>query len=148
MIDSRELLLLSERLARGTCEADWRAAVSRAYYSAFHHAREFFQALGFDVPRSDAAHAFFWRRMENSGHAALKSAGSTLVQLRRQRNRADYDVHETVIQRDARSVITRAAETIHLIDSLGSGDRQAAIEVIRTYERDVLRETTWRVRPR
>lgn len=148
MIDSGEMLSLAERLARGTTEADWRASVSRAYYAAFHHARAFFESLEFEVPRSDAAHAFFWRRLENSQHASLKSAGSALVQLRRQRNRADYDVNETVIQRDAHAAIVRSSETIRLIDSLGPNDRQAAVEAIKKYERDVLRESTWRNRPR
>ena len=105
-------------------------------------------ALARGGSESDAAHAFFWRRLENAGHPVLKSAGSALVQLRRQRNRADYDLGETVIQRDANAAITRATETIRSIDSLGPDDRRAAIEIIKAYERDVLRETTWRPRPR
>jgi hypothetical protein len=32
----RDFLPLAARLAGGTTEADWRSAVSRAYYAAFH----------------------------------------------------------------------------------------------------------------
>lgn len=148
MIRSTELLDLASTLANGTSEVQWRAAISRAYYAAFHQARDFFQSLGFDVPRSDTAHAFFWRRLENSGNKSLRQAGTALVLLRRQRNRADYDVEETVIQRDAHGAITNSAETIRAINSLGHDDRRAAVDVIKAYERDVLRETTWRPRPR
>ena len=34
------------------------------------------------------------------------------------------------------------------IATLTPDDRQAAVEIIKAYERDVLRETTWRPRPR
>lgn len=148
MIRSAELLSLARTLAAGTTEVHWRAAISRAYYAAFHQARDFLQSLGFDVPRSDTAHAFLWRRLENSGHKTLQQAGTALVQLRRQRNRADYDVAESVIQRDANAAITNASETIRAIGSLSQDDLQAAAEVIKNYERAVLRETTWRPRPR
>jgi uncharacterized protein (UPF0332 family) len=32
----------AERLARGATEADWRSAISRTYYAAFHFFRKFF----------------------------------------------------------------------------------------------------------
>src|SRR5438477_485799 len=36
----RDFLSLAARLAADVTEADWRAAVSRAYYAAFHVARQ------------------------------------------------------------------------------------------------------------
>jgi hypothetical protein len=41
----RDFLQLARRLSRGTAEADWRTAVSRAYYAAFHIARRLFADL-------------------------------------------------------------------------------------------------------
>ena len=51
----REFLSLAARLASGGAEADWRTAVSRAYYAAFHVARRLFADLNFTVPRADRA---------------------------------------------------------------------------------------------
>jgi uncharacterized protein (UPF0332 family) len=36
----RDFLVLAKKLAAGGTEADWRSVVSRAYYAAFHVARE------------------------------------------------------------------------------------------------------------
>lgn len=50
MIRPRDQLKLAESLCRGTSESEWRCAVGRAYFAAFHQAREFLQALGFQIP--------------------------------------------------------------------------------------------------
>jgi len=36
----RELLAVAQQLAGAGTEAEWRSAISRAYYAAFHVARE------------------------------------------------------------------------------------------------------------
>jgi uncharacterized protein (UPF0332 family) len=98
MIRGEEFLKLAEAYATGTSEADWRSAVSRAYYAAFHVARDFMTSLGFVTPRAEAAHAFLWRRLGNCGLAPLALAGSRLNQLRGERNRADYDLNSDYLE--------------------------------------------------
>jgi hypothetical protein len=46
----RDFLALAARLARDTTEADWRTAVSRAYYTAFHVTRQLLVDLNFTIP--------------------------------------------------------------------------------------------------
>src|SRR5206468_7212368 len=87
----RDLLLLAARLAAGTTEADWRTAISRAYYAAFHVARRLLADLNFTVPRADRAHQYLAFRLSNCGESAVEQAGRDLETLRRLRNRADYD---------------------------------------------------------
>src|SRR5918912_522186 len=58
----REFLPLAARLAAGGTEPEWRSAVSRAYYAAFHVARELFTDLGFTVPRAEQAHRYLTLR--------------------------------------------------------------------------------------
>ena len=57
MITPRDLMDVADILITGTHEAEWRSAVSRAYYSAFHAGRLLLRACGFDVPQADQAHA-------------------------------------------------------------------------------------------
>ena len=64
------------------------------------------------------------------------------------RNRADYDLAGDVSRRTALSAVETATAIFQIIGALTPDDREAAIEIIKTYERDVLRETTWRARPR
>lgn len=148
MILDRDVLRLAEKMSTAGNEAEWRCAISRAYYAAFHHARDLLQALGFEVPRGEQAHAFLWKRLQSCGNPSLGLAGSNLNQLRGQRNRADYDLAGDVSQRTAMTAVERANAIFQVLDSLSPDDREAAVEIIKAYERDILRETTWRARPR
>jgi hypothetical protein len=58
MIAGKDFLTLAEIWINGVTEAEWRCAVSRAYYAAFHEARHLLWDLGFTVPLGDQAHAF------------------------------------------------------------------------------------------
>src|SRR5438876_3717736 len=100
-MDFREYLSLAFTLANGGTEAEWRSATSRAYYAAFHVARELLSDLGFIVPRGDRAHAYLWLGLGNSGEAPVITAGKNLNDLRGERNRADYDAHRSLSQVDA-----------------------------------------------
>ncbi len=143
-MDFREYLSLANNLVNSTTEGEWRTAVSRAYYAAFHVARELLFALNFRVPHAERAHGCLWLRLANAGHADVQEAGNRLNALRRERNRSDYDAHLTVRQAMARNHIQRADEIIQALDA-------AALEPIRTqiadamkiYERDVLKDVTW-----
>lgn len=148
MILDTDLLRLAEKLSLSTTEPEWRCAVSRAYYAAFHHGRDLLQALGFEPPRGEIAHAYLWRRLQSCGNPSLGMAGSDLNQLRGQRNRADYDLAGDVSHRTAMTAVETAAAIFRIIDALTPDDREVAIEIIKAYERDVLREPTWRPRPR
>src|SRR5205807_1980650 len=65
-MNPQEFLALARSLAAGGTEAAWRSAVSRAYYAAFHVARELFGALRFTVPYGDQAHRYLTLRLSNS----------------------------------------------------------------------------------
>ena len=75
-------------------------------------------------------------------------AGSLLSELRNSRNRADYDVADEFPVDDARCAVESASDILQILDTLTPDVRHAAMETMRVYERDVLRETTWRQRPR
>jgi hypothetical protein len=83
-------------------------------------------------------------RLSNSGNAEVQKVGFMLGDLRRQRNRADYDDHISVKQPEATQDVQFAKEVIQALDA-------AAIEPVRTqitdamkvYERDVLHDVTW-----
>ena len=110
----RDFLLLATRLAAGTTEADWRTAVSRAYYAAFHIARRSFADSEFTVHRADRAHQYLVFRLSNSGESIVEQTGRDLDTLRRLRNRADYDETPTLTQSQAAAAV-RIAEGHHPI---------------------------------
>ena len=83
MIGAHELLKLAEVLSRGTSESEWRCAVGRAYYAAFHQARDLLQTLGFQIPRAELVHAFLWKRLLSCGRSSVGTAGSKRSEERR-----------------------------------------------------------------
>ena len=103
--------------AQNRNESARRSAVSRAYYGAFHLAREFLTELGVDVPANATGHEFVVLRLENCGYSEAYEAGSLLADIRTERNRADYDLASQRIARieTVRVVIERAAEIHRLL---------------------------------
>ncbi len=141
----RDFLAVASNLAAGDEEAEWRSAVSRAYYAVFHVACEWLHGLGFQVPRADRAHAYLWRRLSNCGDAPISNAGRSLNELRGRRNEADYDSHRSVFRVDAENAVKLAEELVESLDAVLDADHRDQIaEAIKAYERDVLKEDTWR----
>ena len=86
-MNGRDFLRSARRLAAGRDEADWRSAVSRAYYAAFHVGRLLLEDLHFTMPRMDKAHSFVYMRLHNCGDLLVATAGKHLGMLRDDRNR-------------------------------------------------------------
>jgi uncharacterized protein (UPF0332 family) len=140
----RDFLLLAARLAAGSTEADWRTAVSRAYYAAFHIARQLFVDLQFTVPRADRAHQYLVFRLSNCGEPAVEQAGRDLETLRRLRNRADCDATPAVTQGQAAAAVQLAEGIILVLDAARQEPARTQIrDALIIYERDVLRDVTW-----
>jgi uncharacterized protein (UPF0332 family) len=140
----RDFLLLASRLALNAGEADWRTAVSRAYYAAFHVARLMFADLNFTVPRADRAHQYLVYRLSNCGESAVEQAGRDLDTLRRLRNRADYDDVPSVTQVQAASAVQLAQVIIQTLDAARQQPAQTRMrDAMIAYERDVLKDVTW-----
>src|SRR3954468_7630567 len=100
-MNPREFLDLADEWSAGSREGEWRSAVSRAYYAAFHVARSLFLHCGFSVPPGDQAHGYQMVRLANAGHPDVQRVGNNLNDLRRVRNQADYDLSTSFTQRNS-----------------------------------------------
>ncbi len=72
--------------------------------------------------------------------------GTKLNDLRKARNRADYELEHSVDAASALEKVQAAADIIELLDDVA---KETAIlaqitEAMKNYERDVLRDVTWR----
>jgi uncharacterized protein (UPF0332 family) len=140
----RDFLSLAARLAAGATEADWRTAVSRAYYADIHVARRLLADLNFTVPRADRAHQYLVFRLSNCGESALEQAGRDLETLRRLRNRADYDDVPALPQPQAAAAAQLAEGIIRVLDAARQEPTRTRIkDAMIVYERDVLHDVTW-----
>jgi uncharacterized protein (UPF0332 family) len=148
LMNFRDYLPLARSLVTGSTEAEWRTAISRAYYAAFHVARDLLIALGFQVPRADRAHGYLWIRLANSGEAAVQMAGNRLNALRGQRNRADYDQRSSIPVATATNDVQAAEDIIRALDAAAVDPIRSQITTtMRDYERDILKDVTWQPPP-
>lgn len=143
-MNGRDFLPVATRLAAASTEADWRTAVGRAYYAAFHVARRLFTDLRFLVPRADRAHQYLVFRLSNCGEPPVEQAGRDLETLRRLRNRADYDESPPLTQAQAAAAVRLADDIIRVLDDARPDPPRTRIrDAMIAYERDVLHDVTW-----
>jgi hypothetical protein len=75
----------------------------------------------------------------------LQTAGQNLNKLRRERNQADYDVDQPFAHANARFQVRLARQ---VVQALAAGrvepTRTTILNAMRVYERDVLKNVTWR----
>jgi uncharacterized protein (UPF0332 family) len=138
----RDFLPLARSLARGNDEAEWRTAVSRAYYAAFHTARDLLTDLGFGTPRADTAHEYLYRRLNNCGLAPVQSAARRLHDLRRFRNQADYDFARPLGKAGAATQLSAAERIVQALDALAPDERTRMTDAMKDYERQI-GDVTW-----
>src|SRR5438876_4458868 len=93
-----EFLDTTDRLSQGSTEGDWRSAVSRAYYAAFHYFREFFLSNGLDIGRSAQSHFNLYTGLLSCGIASVTGFGTRVDDLRDRRVWADYELMKTLDQ--------------------------------------------------
>src|SRR5437870_12617667 len=96
-MNPRENLDLAERLVQGPGTAEYRCAISRAYYAVYNVADQFLVRMGF-VPPAANYHVALQRRLLNSGDDELKQIGSSLGGFHKQRIRADYRMDDTRVE--------------------------------------------------
>lgn len=144
-MDPRDFLTLAESLASEDDEAAWRSALSRAYYGAYHVARRLLSSCGFSAPRGDRAHAYLWLRLSNAANSEVVATGRNLQALRGYRNFADYDLDRPFPRTLAKNQVRIAQHAVLVLESAAAEPVKSQItDAIKTYERDILQEVTWK----
>ena len=143
-MNSRDFLNLADTLLQWPTEAAWRSAVSRAYYAAFHTARELLIQCGFQVPATDSAHTYLAYRLSNCGELQIELAGRKLSSLRHERNRCDYDVIRSRTAYLCSTQVQIARGIIQILDAAQSEPTKTQITSgMKLYERTILKQVTW-----
>jgi uncharacterized protein (UPF0332 family) len=142
-MNGRDFLDTARYLVARGGESDGRSGASRAYYSAFHAARDLLTALRFRTPRADRAHNYLYVRLNNCGDARIQYAAFLLNKLRGLRNEADYDVHQPFKLTDANKTIADADRILQALDGLTPTDHIQITSAMKLYEQGI-GDVTWR----
>ena len=141
-MNGRDFLPAARRMTAGSQEADWRSAASRAYYAAFHGARDVLAALRFRTPRADRAHNYLYVRLNNCGIPSVEHAANDLHDLRTLRNIADYDVGQSFMSQEAAGAVDSAETILKVFDALTPAERTKMTDTIKLYEKQI-GDVTW-----
>src|ERR1051326_3332051 len=109
-----EWLLAEQRHAAGL-----RSAVSRAYYAAHHHVKDFVESAGVRIVGSGAAHADVWNHLTNVGDPDIERVGIDLTRLHAARIDADYrlSVRQIEIQTTAGTWVAKARDLFTVVEA-------------------------------
>ena len=107
----RDFLVLASNLSNGTTEAEWRSAVSRAYYAAFHAAQAVLFLEGIKARTHSGVVNQFGLLLVKSGKVDAKY-GKFLSNLKEDREVGDYEVYAPIEEEDARNALKEAEEFV------------------------------------
>ncbi len=142
-MNGRDFFELAVQLYDGESASELRSCVSRAYYGAFHVAREFVDAeCRVNLPADAACHTKLHQLLESSGNDILANIGRRLGSLRNARNSADYrlDHAPSNTKKNAMLHLEIAREIIDRVQNgLEPSSRTTAIDEIRNKASAVFR---------
>jgi len=143
-MDPKQFQYLASRLAEyGTHPVEFRTAISRAYYAAFHSGLNLLKGMGFHIVKNEYAHNEVYKHFNNSGDKDLEIAASKINNLRTKRNHADYHLERTDVefQKNAKTWVHSAERLIENMDRSCNGkNRTQIIKAIRNWKTIVRRK--------
>jgi uncharacterized protein (UPF0332 family) len=147
-MDPRDFISLALRLTTSQNKADLRSAVSRAYYGAFHVARQLLIDVGLRWPRKESyaaeIHVKVRHCLSQSANLDAMFAGDQLWSLRDLRNQADYEL-DSIKFKSSAQVVPLVRVAMEIVDTLDRCRAEPAFsevrDRIRRYARDVPRIT-------
>lgn len=128
-MNATEFISVATQLLAGEGEGRLRSAVSRAYYGAFHVAKQFLVDCGVIVPIDFAAHRNVCWCLANSSEPSIVEAGRRLEALRTTRNNADYNLTTARFARNlyAKAQVERAVEIVNLLSPYQAAAARAKV---------------------
>jgi uncharacterized protein (UPF0332 family) len=142
MMEGDDFLSLAVRLSSGTSAAELRSATSRAYYGAFHKARELLESIGIALPTGPECHQKICLVLANADDPDVRTASSILSSLRTARNSADYDLAKAEVETKRSVVINlhRADQIMGCMRLCFAGGAKAGVhDALRNYARNILK---------
>ena len=119
----KDFILTAKMLCRENCrEPEWRTSISRSYYAAYHTIRECLsagveRALLIRSGGTALYHGFVIRCLKRCSDEKVNEIGDLLNDLRAERRRADYDLHDKIESTRAVDVLSDASDLLIEMDS-------------------------------
>ena len=113
----------------GTRPADFRSAISRAYYATYHTAFELLEAMGFTPTQGGDAHRDVRDHLSNSGVDELAQLAGAIASLHGRRISADYRLGDLSVEKRtvAQAAVERADKIMYNLVKHCNGPERSQI---------------------
>ena len=128
-MNPRDFLKVATKLSKSDTTAEYRTAISRAYYAAYNVGVELLEGMGCAISKSAAGHEQLSSNFNNSEDLELSKISTQLNDLRSKRNIADYRLERTEIenQKNSQAIVMQAEKMIKFLDRSITGPRRDKI---------------------
>ena len=129
-MDPHQFLYWAQGLAEhGAYPVEFRSAISRAYYAAFHVGVNVLKEMGFSIYQNASAHELVREHFSNSRDDELTKAASKMNDLKMKRNHADYELNRPDVEKkkNARMHVQQAARLIETIEKRCHSEKRSEI---------------------
>lgn len=89
-----EILAFAEKLAQGDAEVEWRESTGRAYYAAYHRAKQALDLCPDNSHLGMGDHERVHARFDLHGAKSARSISIVLQTMKRYRRMADYEIED------------------------------------------------------
>jgi len=129
-MNPRDFLGIATKLSNGNTSAEYRTAVSRAYYAVYNVGVEVLGSMGIHISEGPQGHAHLQHDLGNCGDLELAKIGIQLGDLHHKRIMADYKVsdirHDS--QKTSQALVRQAEKMISSLDQCTASPRRNNIE--------------------
>jgi uncharacterized protein (UPF0332 family) len=136
-MNPREFLQLAFKLKGGPSPAEYRSAISRAYYAAYNVGVEKLNEMNCPIDETRDGHTQVQFFLNCAGSRELSKASSQLNELRTKRNKADYQLKllNAETSQNSEAAVIQADRIIKVIDTLLSSgpSREQITDKIKAY---------------
>jgi len=132
---------VAEHLISQGGAAEFRTAISRAYYGTYLFCYENINDLGFNLPRGSSAHGEIKCYLNNCGDYKLSKIASQLGDLHNKRIKADYFLYDNEVEKEkvAKAIFEQANRMINTIKNRFEENKDKITINIEDYRRNVLK---------
>lgn len=108
---------------------NYRTAINRSYYAAYHVAVNLLEKSNVKIPKSGPGHGEVRKFLGNCGIKALEEAQSKLTNLYSDRIKADYNLANTIVEKkvNALKAILSSENIINTFDQYNSPEKRKKI---------------------
>src|SRR5262245_12948177 len=130
-MDPITFLDVAAQLQSSSSEAERRTAIGRSYYALYNVLRSTLEAQAVPFTQGVEDHRHLTEYLLRCGHRGAARIGTTLRDLRRLRNEANYEMHTIINRQQSQLAYVQARQAVDRFKALTSTDMQTIIARIK-----------------